>query len=110
MSTFLFLQCGVQPTRALKADPSINSAWVTDLSPHLPQPAHLDGLDISFDASRPHEWLPPNVTQRHFDVKGDVPTELVECYDVVHIRNFVFILLDEEVLQTISNLAKLLSE
>lgn len=36
----------------------------------LPKTAHacrrllkLDGLDISFDACPPHEWLPPNVTR-----------------------------------------------
>lgn len=96
--------------QALNADPSFNSAWITDVSPHLPRSAQLDGLDISFDASPPRQWLPPNVTLRHFDVKGDVSTDLVGCYDIVHIRNFAFVLLDEEVPHALSNLAKLLSE
>ncbi|KAG6357744.1 hypothetical protein INS49_013623 [Diaporthe citri] len=83
------------------------AAWITDLSPHLPS-AQLDGLDVSFDAAPPREWLPPNVTLRSFDVKGDVPADLLGCYDVVHIRNFAFVLLDEELAQALSNLAKLL--
>lgn len=89
---------------------AIRRIWLTDLSALLPETTQLDGLDISFDATAPQEWLPPNVTLRHFDVKGEVPPHMVGCYDMLHIRNFAFVLLDVEVPQVLENLVKLLSE
>lgn len=70
---------------------------------------HLDGLDISFDATPPPEWLPPNMTLRHCDIKADIPEELVGVYDIVHIRHFIFVLLDDDLKPVLTNLIRLLS-
>lgn len=43
-------------------------------------------------------------------MKDDVPDNLVECYDLVHIRNFLFVLLDADIPRVITNLVKLLSK
>jgi hypothetical protein len=50
------------------------------------------------------------VTLRHLDVKvKDIPEDLVEKYDIVHIRTFAFVLRDAEIPQVLENLTKLLS-
>ncbi|KAL1847862.1 hypothetical protein Daus18300_013776, partial [Diaporthe australafricana] len=85
-----------------------NRIWLTDLSPRLPETAQLDALDISFDAVAPKEWLPSNVTLRQWNVKSDIPADLVGRYDVIHIRNFIFVLLDAEIPRVLGNLVKLL--
>lgn len=83
--------------------------WLTDLSRSLPD-AQLEGLDVSFNAATPPGLLPANVVLRQWNVKEAVPDELVGRYDVVHIRNFVFVLLDAEIPQALQRLVKLLSE
>ncbi|CAH0026872.1 unnamed protein product [Clonostachys rhizophaga] len=82
--------------------------WLTDLSSRLPSTVELDGLDISFHATPPVEWLPPNITLRHWNIKDEVPEELVGYYDIVHIRNFLFVLLDSETPQVLNNLVRLI--
>lgn len=81
-----------------------------DLGSKLPSCTRLDGLDISPDALPPRQWLPPNVTFRQWNVKEDVPEDLVEQYDIVHIRNFVYVLRGEDVSRVLANLLKLLSK
>ncbi|KAI2628869.1 S-adenosyl-L-methionine-dependent methyltransferase [Hypoxylon sp. NC1633] len=82
--------------------------WLTDVAARLPPTTRLEGLDVSFHAAPPLEYLASNITLRNWDVKGDVPAELVERYDVVHIRNFVFVLCDDDIPKVLSNLMKLL--
>ncbi|GKZ45825.1 hypothetical protein AbraIFM66951_008519 [Aspergillus brasiliensis] len=84
--------------------------WITDLARRLPASVQLDALDISFDSAPPAEWLPSNVKTFKWDVKQDVPEELVGVYDVVHIRLFIFVLLDAEVQPVLERILKLLSE
>ncbi|TGO65235.1 hypothetical protein BCON_0003g00290 [Botryotinia convoluta] len=82
--------------------------WLTDLAKSLPESVQLDGLDVSFDAAPPSEWLPSNLTLRQWDVKKDVPEELVGVYDIVHIRNFLFVLQNHEVLHVLGNLVRMI--
>ncbi|KAI1262493.1 S-adenosyl-L-methionine-dependent methyltransferase [Xylariaceae sp. FL1019] len=82
--------------------------WLTDLSTRLPTTAKLEGLDISLEALPPLDLVPSNVSFRQFDIKKDIPEELIGVYDVVHIRLFVFVLLDDEVPAAVRQLAKLL--
>jgi hypothetical protein len=79
------------------------------LATRLPQSVQLDGLDISFNASPPPKWLPKNVTLRHWDVKVDVPQDLVSTYDIIHIRNFTLVLQNDDVQHVVGNLLKMLS-
>ena len=82
---------------------------MTDLARRLPASVQLDALDISFDSTPPPEWLPSNMQTIQWDVKDDVPEELVGVYDIVHIRLFIFVLLEAEVQPVLERLLKLLS-
>ncbi|PYH70449.1 class I SAM-dependent methyltransferase [Aspergillus vadensis CBS 113365] len=82
--------------------------WVTDLARRLPTSVQLDALDISFDSAPPAEWLPSNVKTFKWDVKQEIPEELEGVYDIVHIRLFIFVLLDSEVQPVLERILKLL--
>lgn len=76
----------------------------------MPASTRIDGLDISFDQAPPAGVLPSNLSYREWNVRDPVPEDLVEVYDVVHIRNFCFILLDEEIPRILESLKRLLSK
>ncbi|PYH86329.1 S-adenosyl-L-methionine-dependent methyltransferase [Aspergillus uvarum CBS 121591] len=82
--------------------------WLTDLARRLPPSVQLDGFDISLEALPPKEWLPANLRTTIWDVKTEVPDELVGVYDIVHISHFVFVLLDEEVQPVLDKVMRLL--
>jgi len=82
--------------------------WLTDLSRRLPSSVNLDGIDISFDAAPLPEWLPPNMTLFHWDIKQEVPVDLIEKYDVLQIRNFAFVLQDNEISDVLGKLNKMI--
>lgn len=87
-----------------------NRIWLTDLAKRLPSTTHLDGLDISFDAMPPLEWLPPNVTLRNWDIYKEPAEDLHGLYDVINIRNFSFVLKDEDIPEVLARLNRLLSK
>lgn len=82
--------------------------WLTDLSRRLPSSVALDGLDISFDAAPPPQWLPANVTLRHWDIKQSVPKDLVEKYDIINLRNFAFVLQDSDISGVLESIFQML--
>ncbi|RYP82305.1 hypothetical protein DL769_001707 [Monosporascus sp. CRB-8-3] len=82
--------------------------WLMDLSSRVPATVQLEGLDISFQATPPTEWLPTNVTMRHWNIRDPVPEGLVEKYDIVHIRYLCLVLSDEEVPSVLQNVARLI--
>ncbi|KAA8627694.1 umta methyltransferase family protein [Pyrenophora tritici-repentis] len=82
--------------------------WLTDLGARLPHDVQLDGLDVSFNAAPPASWLPRNVTLRNWDIKEPAPAELIGAYDLVHIRNFAFVLQDAEIPSILDKLIALL--
>ena len=84
------------------------SIWLTDLGARLPKSVRLDGLDISFHATPPQQWLPSNMTLRHWDVKTEVPEDLIGVYDIVHIRNFAFILQSDDIQRVLNKLMRLI--
>lgn len=88
---------------------TLGSIWLTDLEKRLPKSVGLDGLDISFDATPPPQWLPANVTLHHWDLRQDPPEALICAYDIVHIRNFALVLMDNEIQDTLKRLAKIIS-
>lgn len=59
-------------------------------------------------AAPPAQWLPANVTLRHWDIKEPVPSELLGAYDVVHVRNLAFVLRDSEVPAVLERVVSLL--
>lgn len=94
----------------VSTDLPFNSIWLLDLSSRLPETAQLDGLDISFQATPPSEWLPTNVQLKTWNVKDPVPEELVEKYDIVHVRYLCLVLSDEEISSVLQNVVRLLSK
>jgi hypothetical protein len=82
--------------------------WLTELASHLPSTVQLDGLDVSFEAAPLAKWLPSNVTLRHWNIKEPVPHELVGAYDIVHVRNFLFVLRDSDMPGVLERLVSLL--
>ena len=86
----------------------LGSIWLTDLGDRLPKSVRLDGLDVSFHATPPPQWLPPNMTLRHWDVKADIPEDFVALYDIVHIRNFAFVLHSDDIQCVLDNLTRLI--
>lgn len=85
------------------------SIWLLDVRELAAPSARLEGLDISFDAAPPAETLPPNVKFRHWDVKEDVPEDLVGVFDIVHVRFLSCVLLNDQVPAAVGRLFKMLS-
>ncbi|KAI0173119.1 S-adenosyl-L-methionine-dependent methyltransferase [Hypoxylon sp. FL1284] len=81
--------------------------WLIDVGEKLKQ-ARLDGLDISFDAAPPSETLPSNVDFRYWNVRDAVPEDLIGVYDIVHIRFFAFVLLNDEIPDVVAKIFSLL--
>ncbi|KAE8135100.1 hypothetical protein BDV38DRAFT_294915 [Aspergillus pseudotamarii] len=80
------------------ADPNLKVAdvgtgtgiWLTDLARRLPM------------------TLPSNVHTRVWDIKTDLPEDLIGVYNIVHVRHFTLVLLEEEVENILTRLFKLL--
>ncbi|KAH9884988.1 S-adenosyl-L-methionine-dependent methyltransferase [Xylariomycetidae sp. FL2044] len=82
--------------------------WLLDVGEQVSKSARLDGLDVSFKAAPPPESLPSNVALRHWDVRDDVPEDLVNVFDIVHVRFFSLVIMNEEVPSVVDKLFKLL--
>ena len=78
-----------------------------DLSEQLPL-AQLDGFDISDSQFPPQQWLPNNVKLRTHDALAEVPNELVEKYDVIHLGLLVLVAGDNPT-NLLNNAVKMLS-
>ncbi|KAI0805718.1 S-adenosyl-L-methionine-dependent methyltransferase [Xylaria sp. FL0064] len=81
--------------------------WLLDIQSSL-KDAQLDGLDISFEAAPPKETLPTGVTFRHWDVREEVPEDLKGVYDIINVRFFAFVLLNDEIPRVVAKLFSLL--
>lgn len=47
---------------------------------------------------------------RKWDIRQPLPEDLVGAYDVVHIRNFAFVLRDRDISQILHKLVKMISK
>ena len=75
----------------------------------LPPSAQLHGFDIDVSQSPPQEWLSPNTTHRTWDAFSEVPDDMVEQYDVVHISIFMLLISKNDPSPLLKNLIKMLS-
>lgn len=87
-----------------------NSIWLLDAHAQLAKESRLEGFDISFDAAPPPELLPSNVTFQEWNVKESIPDGLVGVFDIVHVRFFSFVLLNDEIPGVMAKMLDLLSE
>lgn len=83
------------------------SIWLIDLAEQLPR-AKLVGYDVSPLQFPPPEWLPRNVKLEVLDALAEVPSSLVENYDVVHIGLLVLVVGDNP-LPLLRNVIRMLS-
>ncbi|EFY94347.2 UMTA methyltransferase family protein [Metarhizium robertsii ARSEF 23] len=83
--------------------------WLFDVREHLAKSAQLVGLDISLNAAPHPDTLPSNVKLRHWDIKDDLPADLVAAFDLVHVRFLSFVLLNNEVEVVLRKLFQMLS-
>ena len=86
-----------------------NGIWLLDLARNLPCTAQLDGFDISLDQCPVSQWLPPNIAMHTWNVFEDPPQELLQAFDVVHVRLITFIIKNNDPRPVLSNLHKILS-
>lgn len=82
--------------------------WVIDVNRQL-STASIDGFDISADQFPPKEWLPSNVSLGTFDALLPIPDELIEKYDIIHVRIFVAVVKNEDPTPLLKNLISMLS-
>ena len=86
------------------------SIWLTQVARELESSSlSLDGFDIDISQCPPAEWMPPNVRYRVWNAYEDVPAELHEQYDMVHIRLFMINIKDNDASAIVRNVQKMLS-
>ena len=83
--------------------------WIGELTRELPN-ARIDGFDISDEQYPPENWYGPNVTLSKLDIFQPLPEELKGKYDVVHLRFFMAVTVDDNVQVVIKNLKDMLSK
>ncbi|KAI2474921.1 Methyltransferase domain protein [Pyrenophora tritici-repentis] len=81
--------------------------WLTDLGARLPHDVQLDGLDVSFNAAT-SKLAASQCYLEELGYQGTAPAELIGAYDLVHIRNFAFVLQDAEIPSILDKLIALL--
>ncbi len=74
----------------------------------LPPSAQLHGLDIDISQSPLQEWLPSNILYSAWDAFSEMPEDMFEQYDVVHIAIFMLLISKNDSLPLLKNLIKLL--
>ncbi|KAI0154319.1 hypothetical protein GGR57DRAFT_111013 [Xylariaceae sp. FL1272] len=83
--------------------------WLLDANEQL-KDAELVGLDISLDAAPPFETCPSSIKLRRWDVRENVPEDLVGAFDIITVRFFAFVLLNDEVPNVVAKLYSMLSK
>lgn len=89
---------------------SVASIWLQDLACHAPQSAEFHGFDISLDQVGHRSWLPANIHMHTWDVFEEPPPRFCQYFDVVHVRLLTVVIKNNDPVQVLSNLTKLLSK
>ncbi|CEL06681.1 hypothetical protein ASPCAL09853 [Aspergillus calidoustus] len=82
--------------------------WLLDLLPSLPPTATLEGLDMSLSLTPPAPWLPANLTLREWNLNDDIPEDLLEKYDVIHLRLLVLVVQNSDPCPIIRKVTRML--
>ncbi|KAK5125604.1 hypothetical protein LTR85_011878 [Meristemomyces frigidus] len=82
--------------------------WLLDMANELPRSSQLDGIDISFGQCPPEAWLPKNVDLHQLDVFDEVPDDMLERYNVIHVRHFVCVVKGNDPAPLLRNLLRML--
>jgi SAM-dependent methyltransferase len=81
--------------------------WLIDSARNLPT-AQLDGFDINLGQAPLQQWLPSNVTLRHWNIFDDIPQDMLEKYDIVHVRLLILVVENSDPRPIIRKLIKML--
>lgn len=87
-----------------------NSIWLISAARELPLTIEFDGLDISLEQCPPRSFFPQNIKLQAWDMFTDPPQNLIEQFDIVHVRLIMLVIKDNDPLPIIHNLWKLLSK
>ena len=79
------------------------------MAKHLPSSAQLDGFDIDVSQCPPREWLPRNVNIFAFDAFAELPDQLHEIYDIVHVRLFLLVVQKNDPMPLLKKFIQMLS-
>lgn len=82
--------------------------WLVDLAQSLPPTVQFYGLDISLIQAPVSKWLPSNIKLQKWDMFTEPPAELIDQFDIVHVRLIGLAINDNNVLPVVQNLRKLL--
>ena len=85
------------------------SIWLLEAAEDYPYAEALEGLDIAMHQAPPEHLLPDNVRFKYLDLQGDIPSEFVGRYDLVHARFLLGLVKNNDPLPILENLLKLLS-
>ncbi|KAL8936369.1 MAG: hypothetical protein Q9211_004219 [Gyalolechia sp. 1 TL-2023] len=82
--------------------------WLLDFARQHPRAARLDGFDISLDQVPSAARLPSNVSFHQFNVLEQPPDDLVERYDIVHVRHLNVIITNNDPTAVLGHLLAML--
>lgn len=80
-----------------------------ELARHCPPSWELEGSDVSVEQFLAEEYLPTNVRLEVLDAFQEIPEELHEAFDIVHIRAFALVVKGGDPGPLLANLIRLLS-
>ena len=69
----------------------------------------FQGVDFTKLQFPTDEYLPKNVSLNIMDVFGQIPEEMVEKFDVVHIRTFALVIKSSDPMPLLQNLIRMIS-
>lgn len=82
--------------------------WLLDTAHDFPN-AILDGIDINLSRLPPPQWRPSNIHRLYnWNIFDEVPSELEERYDVIHLRLLLLTISGRDPGPVIKNVIKLL--
>ena len=80
-----------------------------DVADSAPEFVKAEGLDINIKDVPPKAWLPDNVSFREFDLLKDIPDELIDRYDIIHVQFAASFVRDQYIAEAMKKLVSMLS-
>lgn len=100
----------LEPTASV-ADVACGTAlWLVEVGRQLGPNSDLHAIDINLQQAPPKQWLPKNIALHRWNFYDEVPPELEEKFDLVHVRLVSVVVKDNDPVPILKNLCKLLSQ
>lgn len=96
------------PKNACIADIATGTAiWAVDVAREH-STAQIDAVDLSLSKAPHQGWLPSNITLREWNLFHEVPEDMLEKYDLIHVRLLVLVVENEDPTPILRSLKKML--